>query len=307
MNEKYIELRNRSTFGDIINTYFLFLKYNFKAYTNLYLRYNAIGIIFSLIAAYLLVTGFMGLASQDFRFGVGNSVTTDKYFIFGMILLFLVWFISSLVNYSFSSSFLADYVNNKGTVRSKNIWNSILNNIGTIVIFILIGGLMYLVVIVISGFVSLIPFLGLIFQYGIAFTLNAIFGLTFMSIFSKPNGFGQSISEGFDFTFSNFWRVVLFGLVIGILNTMILFLLISIPGFLIGIYSIFSIESSIDLTTSTFATLLYTLMFAVFLICYIYTQALSQIAYGILYYNLYEIKYNVFLQKKIDQIGVNES
>ena len=65
MNEKYIELRTRSTFGDIINTYFLFLKHNFKAYTNLYLRYNAISIILTLISSYLLVTGFMGLASRD--------------------------------------------------------------------------------------------------------------------------------------------------------------------------------------------------------------------------------------------------
>jgi len=29
VNDNYIELRNRSTFGDIINTYFLFLKNNF--------------------------------------------------------------------------------------------------------------------------------------------------------------------------------------------------------------------------------------------------------------------------------------
>ena len=248
----------------------------------------------------------MGLVSQDFRFGVGNSIATDKYFIAGGLILFFVWFISSLVNYSFSSAFIAEYANNEGTIVSKNIWKSILNNIGTIIIFILIGGLLYIVFFVISSFLSLIPFLGIIIQYGIAFTLNAIFGLTFMSIFSDKKGFGEAISEGFDFTFSNFWRIVLFGLVIGILNTMILFLLISIPGFIVGIYSIFSIENSVDLTTSAFATILYTLGFAVLLISYIFTQALSQISYGILYYNLYEVKHNVFLQKKIDQIGVNE-
>ncbi|MBO6880451.1 MULTISPECIES: hypothetical protein [Winogradskyella] len=306
MNEKYIELRTRSTFGDIINTYFLFLKHNFKAYTNLYLRYNAISIILTLICSYLLVTGFMGLVSRDFRFGMGNNVATDNYFIAGAIILFLVVFITSLINYSFSSAYLAEYVKNDGEIVSKNIWKSILRNIGTIILFILIGGLLYIVYIIISMVVSFIPLLGMIIQYGLSFTMTAIFGLTFMSIFSTKKGFGEAISEGFDLTFSNFWRVILFGLVIGILNLMITALIISVPSFIIGIYAYFSVDSNVDITSSTFATLLFTFGFAAFLLSFIYTQALSQISYGILYYNLYEVKHNVFLQKKIDQIGANE-
>lgn len=306
MNEKYIELRTRSTFGDIINTYFLFLKHNFKAYTNLYLRYNAISIVLTLICSYLLVTGFMGLVSRDFRFGMGNNVATDNYFIAGAIILFLVVFITSLINYSFSSAYLAEYVKNDGEIVSKNIWKSILRNIGTIILFILIGGLLYIVYIIISMVVSFIPLLGMIIQYGLSFTMTAIFGLTFMSIFSTKKGFGEAISEGFDLTFSNFWRVILFGLVIGILNLMITALIISVPSFIIGIYAYFSVDSNVDITSSTFATLLFTFGFAAFLLSFIYTQALSQISYGILYYNLYEVKHNVFLQKKIDQIGANE-
>ncbi|MAX71005.1 MAG: hypothetical protein CMC76_07860 [Flavobacteriaceae bacterium] len=306
MNEKYIELRTRSTFGDIINTYFLFLKYNFKAYTNLYLRYNALSIILTLISAYLLVTGFMGLASRDFRFGMGSNVETDSYLIAGGIILFLIIFITALLNYSFSSAYIADYANNEGLVNSKRIWKSIINNFGTIILFLLIGVLIYVVYIIISMVVSFIPLLGMIVQYGLSFTLAAIFGLTFTSIFTTSKSFGEALSEGFDFTFSNFWRVVLFGLVIGILNLMITGLIISIPSVIIGIYVYFSVESSVDIATSTFATLVFTLGFAAFILTFIYTQALSQLSYGILYYNLNEVKYNLFLQKKIDQIGVNE-
>ena len=76
--------------------------------------------------------------------------------------------------------------------------------------------------------------------------------------------------------------------------------------FLIGIYTYFSIDSEIDLLTSDFATLVYTLGFAAWIISYTYTQALSQIAFGVLYFNLYELKYNKFLQEKINQIGVGE-
>jgi len=306
VNENYIELRTRSTFGDIINTYFLFLKHNFKAYTNLYLRYNAISIILTLICSYLLVTGFMGLASRDFRFGMNNNVETEAYFIAGVVILLLIVFVTSLINYSFSSAYIAEYANNDGHIESKNIWKSIINNIGTIIVFILIGALMYGAYLAISVMVSFIPLLGMIVQYGLSFTLAAVFGLTFMSIFSTQKSFGDAISEGFDFTFSNFWRVVLFGLVIGILNLMITGLIISIPSVIIGIYVYFSVDSNIDLATSTFATLVFTLGFAAFLLSFIYTQALSQLSYGILYYNLNEVKYNGFLQKKIDQIGINE-
>jgi hypothetical protein len=306
VNEKYIELRTRGTFGDIINTYFLFLKHNFKSYTNLYLRYNAVSVILTLLCSYLLVTGFMGLASKDFRFGMSNNIETESYFIAGVIILLLIVFVTSLVNYSFSSAYVAAYVINEGKINSKHIWQSILNNLGTIIVFILIGALMYGVYLVISLMISFIPLLGMLVQYGLSFTLAAVFGLTFISIFSKQKSFGEAISEGFDFTFSQFWRVVLFGLVIGILNLMISALIISIPSVIIGVYVYFSVESNIDLTTNAFATLVFTFGFAMFLLSFIYTQALSQLAYGILYYNINEVKYNSFLQKKIDQIGVNE-
>lgn len=306
MNDNYIELRTRSTFGDIVNTYFLFLKYNFKSYTNLYLRYNAASIALTLIASYLLVTGFLGLASRDFRFGMSNNIESDSYFIAGLIVFLLIIFVTSLINYSFSSAFIAQYVNNEGHINPKTIWRSILNNLGTIIVFILIGALLYGLYLIITVMVSFIPLLGMIIQYGLSFTLAAVFGLTFMSIFSSNKSFGEAISEGFDLTFSNFWRVILFGLVIGILNFLISALIVAIPSVIIGVYVYFSVESNVDLLTNTFSTLVFTFGFAAFILSFIYTQALSQLSYGILYYNLYEVKYNVFLQKKIEQIGINE-
>lgn len=306
MKDEYIELRTRSAFGDIINTYFLFLKYNFKTYTNLYLRYNAASIVLTLIASYLLVTGFMGLASRDFRFGMSNNIESDSYFIAGILVFLLIVFITSLINYSFSSAYIADYVNTGGCINPKTIWRNILNNLGTIIIFVLIGALLYGLYLIISVLVSFIPLLGMIIQYGLSFTLAAVFGLTFMSIFSKNKSFGEAISEGFELTFSQFWRVILYGLIIGILNFLISALIAAIPSVIIGIYVYFSVESNVDLLTSTFATLVFTFGFAAFILAFVYTQALSQLAYGILYFNLYEVKYNVFLRTKIDQIGAND-
>jgi hypothetical protein len=245
----------------------------------------------------------MGLASRDFRFGMGNNIESDSYFIGGLVVFLLILFITSLINYSFSSAYIASYVKNRGVIDSKAIWQSILNNLGTIIVFILIGALLYGLYLIISVMVSFIPLLGMIIQYGLSFTLTAIFGLTFMSIFATRKSFGDAISEGFDFTFSNFWRVILYGLVIGILNFLISALIAAIPSVIIGIYVYFSVESNVDLLTSTFATLVFTFGFAAFILSFIYTQALSQLSYGILYYNLFEMKYNVFLREKIEQIG----
>lgn len=306
MEKPYIELRTRNTFGDIVNNYFLLLKYNFKHYTNLYLRYNAISIILTLIGSYLLVTGFMGLASRDFRFGMGSNIDNNVYMIGGGILLLLILGITAIINYSFSSAYITEYVTNNGRVDSKNIWKAIKKNLGTVVLFILIGIAMYMGYLIASVILAFIPLLGMLAQYAISFTISALFGLSFMGIFSSNKSVGQALSEGWSFTFSNFVKVVFFGLVIGILNLMITFLILSIPGFIFGFYMYFSIESAVDLTTSVFATIVFTIGFALFILAFIYTQALSQIAYGVLYYNLHEEKYNIFLRERIEEIGIND-
>lgn len=306
MTRPYIELRNRHDFGETINTYFLFLKYNFKKYTSLYLRYNTVSIILLLVSSYLLVTGFMGLASRDFRFGMNEDGDHTIYLIVGAIILVLVLFVTALINYSFSSSYMAEYVHKTGEVTSKNVWENIKNNLGTIIVFIFIGIGVYIGYLVVSIALAFIPLLGMLVQYGLSFLVTSFFGLSFMAIFSDNKAIGDALSEGWNFTISSFWKVILFGLVIGILNSMITILIISIPGFIIGVYVYFSLESNIDLATNVFSSMVFTLGFAMFLLAFIYSQALSQIAYSVLYYNIFEDKYNTFLRTKIEDIGVND-
>lgn len=306
MEKPYLELRTRNTFGDIVNNYFQFLKLNFKQYTNLYLRYNAISIILTLIGSYLLVTGFMGLASRDFRFGMETNVDNDIYLIAGALVLIVILFITAVLNYSFSSAYVNEYVEKEGDVQSANIWPAIKKNLGTIILFILIGIAMYIGYFVVSLALAFIPLIGMLAQYAISFTISAFFGLSFMAIFNGNKSVGDAISEGWSFTFANFIRTVFFGLVIGILNLMITFLILSIPGFIIAIYTYFSVQSEVDFLTSTFATLVFTVGFTIFILAFIFSQALSQVAYGILYFNLHEERYNSFLRERIDQIGVND-
>lgn len=303
MAKYYLELRNRNSFGDVINTYFLFLKYNFKQYTSLYLKYNAISIILALVSAYLLVTGFMGLASRDFRFGMGGGIDNESYLIFGAVLLFLIVFSTTLINYSFSSAYIADYVENKGKIIPRSIWTKIQVNLGTIILFVLLGIMLYIAYFIISVLFAIIPVVGIFAQYGLGFLISAIFGLSFMSIFFRNKSAGEAFSEAWDFALSNFWKVILFGLVIGILNLMITMLIVSFPTFILSIYTYFSVQSEVEILSSVFASIIFTIGLAIFILAFIYTQALSQLAYGILYFNLHENRYNLFLRERIEQIG----
>ncbi|MDT0557241.1 hypothetical protein RM697_01195 [Ichthyenterobacterium sp. W332] len=306
MKKPYIELRTRNTFGDIIDNYFQFLKRNFQAYTNLYLRYNALSILLALGASYLLVTGFMGLASRDFRFGMTEDTNNEFYFGIGVAVLLFTVFITSAINYSFSSAYISEYVNAKGDVKARNIWSSIKKKFWSIVVLILLGAVIYVVYLIISTVAAIVPFLGYIFRFALSFLVSGLFGLTFMALFVGRNQIGEAISDGWNFTFSNFLKVMLFALVIGILNFLITLVIISIPSYIIGFYIYFSAESEIEIFTSGFAKVLFTFGFAIYILAFIYSQALTQLAFGVLFYNLHEEKHNTFLQQKIEQIGVDE-
>lgn len=304
MADTYIELRRRNSFGDIINIYFQFLKVQFKPFLNLYLRYNAISMVITLIASYLLVTGFMGLASRDFRFGMGGPINNEVYLYTGGGLLIIVIFATYFLNFSFSSSYLVTYVENEGEVDGPKVWQKIKANFLSLVVFILLGFFIYVGFVIVSVIISLLPIIGVFLQYGLNFTISAFFGLSFISIFFGNKSVADAFTEGWNFTFNNFWKVVLYGLIIGILNLMLITLILSIPGFIISIYLYFSIDSQVEILTSVFANVIFTLGFAIFILAFIFSQALGQIAYGILYYNLYEEKFNFFLREQIEKIGV---
>lgn len=303
MQDKYIELRTRQTFGDVINTYFEFLKTNIKPFLNLYLRYNFISFILFFLAAYLLTNGFLGMAGSDFRFGVFDTENYQQYIIAGAIILVLVIIGVTLLNYSFVSSYMTEYVLTKNKIVKKQIWKNITFNFGTIVIFVLIGVAIYIGYLIVSVIFSFIPLIGMFVQYGLNFMISAFFGLTFIAIFEKNEGIGAAMGEGFKLTFSQFLKVVGYGLVIGILNMLLTALILAIPGFIMFFYVMFTLQSGLEIYESSFASVIFTLTLSIFIIAFIFAQALSQMAYGVLYYNLHEGEYNTFLQSKIDKIG----
>lgn len=306
MQNKYIELKTRYNFGDAISTYFEFVKYNIKPFVNQYLRYNFISFILMLGCAYLLVTGFMGFASRDFRYGMSSDTEYTNYLVAGGIMLILVLFITYAINFSFASAYVSQYVNTKDNFTQTDVWKAIKTNIGNIILFMLLGIGIYIVYIIISLILTFIPVIGMFAQYGLSFLISTLFGFTFVSIFEENKSVGKALNEGWDFSIANFWMIVGYSFVIGILNMVLTLLVLSIPGFFFFIYMIFVVQSNVDVNQSVTASIVFTIAFSLFIITFTFAQALSQLSYGVLYYNFHEKKYNTYLQSKIDEIGKNE-
>lgn len=307
MEEKYIELRQNRSFGDIITIYFDFYKQNLKSFTNIFLSYNGIFILLFLGCSYLMITGVMGMVSQPSGIFPNNEEENAMYLGAGAILFFLIFLIVSILNYSLSASYIITYEKEKQVVTDrKNVWSLISPNLGNIVVFILLMFLIYIGFMIVSVILAFIPLIGTLVQYVIQFALTSWLGISFMIMLSEKKSPIDSLSNGWELISSNFWICVGVNFILGFLIGILILLLISIPGFILGIYSYFSLEAGVVLEQSGLAKVLYTVGMCILLTVFTYYQALSQLINGVLYFSLHEKKYNIKTRAKIEQIGKSE-
>jgi len=304
----FLELRINRDFGDIITTYFEFLKQNLKKFTNVFLSYNGIFLIGLLVVSYLLVSGFIGMITyQNNRFsgGISNSDETYiAYFIGGGILYVIILLILAVLNYSLAGGYLVQYENYKGNnFDKKDVWNFVKQRLGSVLLFVLMLILIYFGFGLVSFVLLLIPFLGMLAYYVLLFFILAWFGVAFQCLFREQKGVTEALGEGWNLVVKNFWKSVGVNFILGLLNGILLFIMLVIPGVIVGIYSFHVVENDVDITASVVPTIIYTLGTCMMLILFIYNQCLSQFVNGILYYSLHEKTYNTYTRSKIDQIG----
>ena len=309
MTEKYIPLRINRDFGGIITTYFDFFKQNIKKFTNVFVRYNGIFLIGLLIVSYLLVSGFMGVIANDV-YGINGPSTIDEngdYFMyvgFGMILFFLVFLVALLLNYSLTSAYMIKYEQHESkNFETKAVWNYASEQLGNIILFVLLLIPIYLVFIIISVIFAFIPFLGFIIQYILQFFIAAWIGVSFFDMLHNKKGVTAALGEGWNLVTKNFWMSVGVNFILGILLAILMFITLVVPGILIGLYTFHVVENDIDFVNDIVSTIVYTLGMTALLVVMIYGQCISQFINGILYYSLHEKTYNLNTRKRIDQIG----
>ncbi|MBL4654180.1 MAG: hypothetical protein JKY53_15150 [Flavobacteriales bacterium] len=304
MTEKFIELKQDKDFGDIITVYFNFLKHNFKSFINIFINYNGYLILALLGISYMLVTGFMGLASTIGLNEAGGAETDYSYLVIGLILFLIVMILVAALNYSLATSYMIHYENEKTSNPNKTaIWQLVSKNLGNIVVFIVLIFLIYIGLAILNIVLAFIPVFGFIVSYIIGFAASAWIGISFMVMLNEKIGVTESLSEGWNLVIKNFWLCVGVNFILGLLLLLLIMVITFIPGFLVGIYSFLAVDSGVELSNSITSKIIFTLATAFFLILLALYQSISHFINGVLYYSLHERMYNDFTREKIEQIG----
>jgi len=300
MLQKKINFRQRLDVGDIVTYYFDFLKQNLKQFLNIFISYNGIFILAFLGISYLLVTGFMGFIDNS------NMSETESglYLGFGGFAFFIVFVVMAALNYSLSASYLINYVASKTIeVDKEDVWKIVKNNMSNIVAFVLLLIVIYIGYFIASIILAIIPIIGSIAQYILNFAVTAWFGVSFMVLLKERKPISKALSEGWQLVIKNFWKSVGVNFILSLLNFLLLFLLLSIPGILIGIYSFHAVDTGVDIANSIVSKIIWIIALWIFLILVTFFQALTQFINGILYFSLHEQTYNENTREKIEQIG----
>ncbi len=309
--DNYIELRVNRDFGDMITLYFDFFKQNLKKFTNIFISYNGIFLIGLLIVSYLLVSGVIGIISNEqniFLDGVGSG--SDAYIIYfglGGVLFFFIFLMVAILNYSLSTSYMIKYEEYKGQGFNKDqVWQQVKSNLGNIVLFILLLILLFIVLMVVALVLTFIPLAGMLAQYVLQYFVMAWVGVSFFVMLKEKRGVMEALGEGWNLVTKNFWTAVGVNFILGLLIGLLFMVVMIIPGILVGIYTFHVVQNDVALGSSIVPTIIYTLGTCMFLIIAVYSQCLSQFINGLLYFSLHEKTYNLNSRSKIDQIGLED-
>lgn len=308
MQDKHIPLKRQRDVGEMITAYFEFFKQNFKPYLNIFISYNGLFILGFLGVSYLLVTGFVGTFVNTPVYGISTDNSSYQYyFIAGVIGFLILFIITAILNYSLAASYMILYEKNNGEpVEKKKVWELVKNNLGKIILFIILMILMYFVVMVIGVVISFIPILGTLAYYLLILAYTSWMGLSFMAMINDGKEVTDAFGEGWKLLKKYFWKSVLSNLVIGLLLGILMMVVLMIPGILIGIYAFHSLDSGVDLANSAVANVVWTLALALVLMLYTLNQSMIQFVNGILYYSLHEETYNEATRERIENIGASE-
>lgn len=308
MQKKYIPLKRQRDVGEMITTYFDFLKMNFKPFLNIFISYNGLFILGFLGVSYLLVTGFVGAFVTTPTFGITtDTMSYQLYFGAGLVGFLVLFIVTAVLNYSLAAVYMIQYEQNKGAIIEKRkVWEVVRQNLGKIILFIILMMLMYLVIMIVGAIISFIPILGTFAYYIIILAYTSWMGLSFMAMINDNKEVVEAFGEGWNLLKKYFWKSVLSNLVIGLLLGILMAVVLMVPGILIGVYAFHSLDTGVDLANSPIANVVWTLALSLVLILYTINQSLAQFVNGILYYSLHEETYNEATRERINNIGAGE-
>jgi hypothetical protein len=222
----------------------------------------------------------------------------------GVILFFIIFLIVAMLNYSLAAAYMIKYEETKGALFDKSeVWNFFKQKMGSIFVFILLLIGIYVGVSIVGVILAIIPIIGIFAYYILIFFVLAWFGVSFFGMLEENKDVVAAFGEGWTLVIQSFWKSVGVNFVLGLLNGILFFIVLLIPGIILGLYTFHVVQNEVDISDSIVPTLVYTIGLCIMLITSVYSQCLSQFVNGILYYSLHEKMYNTNTRSKIDQIG----
>lgn len=308
----FLDLRVNRDFGEILTLYFVFLKRHFKPFSNIFIQYNGLFMIGLMLCSYLLVSGFSGIIN-----GVGNMqmgveseevASSSTLMMVGVLGYVLIVALAAALNFALASAYMNHYQETGGeTPTAGTLWRSIRGELGNIILFVLLAMGILLMTFVVGFILALIPIVGTLAYYGLMFFVSAWLGVSLFALISEKKGLGSALGEGWDLVMKSFWTCVGVNFILGILNYILLLLLLTAPGVLIGIYAFHQFETLGQQRMEELDTLIFTVGVGILMIAGLFQQALSQWINGVLYNSLHEKKYNLNTRRKIELIGQPET
>jgi hypothetical protein len=308
MQHKHIPLKRQRDVGEIITVYFEFFKQNFKPFLNIFISYNGLFILGFLGVSYLMVTGFIGAYNASNTYGIESD--NSGYFMMlglGFMGFFILYIITAVLNYSLAAVYVMQYEKNRGAiVEKKKVWETVKQNLGKIILFIILMVFGYVIAMIAGIILGFIPIIGTFAYYLIVLAYTSWVGLSFMAMINDNKDVTDAFGEGWKLMKSFFWKSVLSNLVIGMLLGILMMVVMMVPGILISVYAFHSLDTGVDLANSAGANVVWTLALSLLLILYTLNQSLIQFVNGILYYSLHEETYNEATRERIENIGAGE-
>ncbi len=291
MEQTSINFRRERDFGEVFNVTFQFIKQEYQGLGRSFL-YFVLPVL--LIAAVLNV--FVGLEQQKFAQDIaqmdptagGNPFaalsSTFIYTIFTILLYLISFAVLKCMVYSYIKLYIEK---GPGAFSTDDVWTGIKKIFLPVVGTSLLVGLMVGV-----GFMlCLIP----------GIYVGVSLSLIYMTLVFEQNGFGDAFSRSFKLTAKKWW--VTFGLIV--VSYLIIYgvtIVFSIPGMIIGITSVFTMQNPEEFSALSFPTGFY--IYSSFINLITYTLfVIPTLVIAFHYFSIVEELDTPTLEQNIDQIS----
>ncbi len=308
-----IQLFRERSFGDIFNDTFVFFRENGRHFFKNYIILNGGLMLLIAVLSYVLFDVFKDAYSQN----PYNNNPTDAFeavffqntgLIIGVsVLLFILFLLVSLLNYSYPVIYLSLYETREADFTASDILKKLWSRMGKILLFffasifvmgpiiLFVGGLNVLLMLILIG----IPLLLIVFPA----IINWV-SLSFYEYINTDSSYFNALGGAFGYLKQNFWKFVGATLLFYFMIQSIMGVVTFIP-YTIAIANVMTnTGGEMESAGSTVMLIVVVFLVAVTILNLVLTNFIL-VAQGMMFYSCKEAESNVSTSGEIDNIGLH--